>query len=228
VPFENALPLVAGLAATAVVAVVLWLRTMANAWLVLALVATLAGAAALTADLCVVTDREALEELFPRLARAAEAGDVETVLAAIDPAAGQLRTDAERALARARATSVWITKLEIDLPPGRAPRTARVDLIVRVTGNWIDGGSGTGIVRLDVHMRKDGDRWLVTAADGVPIGAEQAIHHRSSERSRTVEHVCPSRMRGVPTGKPAAFPPVGQVDKGHGRLCPRTARARLA
>jgi hypothetical protein len=44
---------------------------------------------------------------------------------------------------------------------------------VRVTGNWIDGGSGTAIVRLDVRMRKDGDHWLVTAADGVPVRAEQ-------------------------------------------------------
>jgi hypothetical protein len=171
VPFENALPLVAGCGAAAVVAVVLWLRTMARAWLVLALAAMLAGTAALTADLLVVTDREALEELFPRLARAAERGDVDTVLAAIDPAAGPLRADAERALARARASTVWITKLEIDFEPGRAPRTARVDMIVRVTGNWIDGGSGTAIVRLDVRMRKDGDRWLVTAADGVPVRA---------------------------------------------------------
>lgn len=181
-PFENALPLVAGLGATAVVALVLWLRTMARAWVIVALLATLAGAAALAADLCVVTDREALEELFPRLARAAERGDVGEVLAAIDPAAGTLRVDAERALARAKASTVWITKLEIDLAPDRAPRTATVDMIVRVTGNWIDGGSGTAIVRLDVRMRKDGDRWLVTAAEGVPIGAEQAIHRRSSER----------------------------------------------
>ena len=170
-PFENALPLVAGCGAAAVVAVVLWLRTMARAWLVLALAAMLAGTAALTADLLVVTDREALEELFPRLARAAERGDVDTVLTAIDPAAGPLRADAERALARARASTVWITKLDIDLEPGRSPRTARVDMIVRVTGNWIDGGSGTAIVRLDVRMRKDGDRWLVTAADGVPVRA---------------------------------------------------------
>ncbi|NBU40310.1 MAG: hypothetical protein EBS51_05775 [Planctomycetia bacterium] len=159
----------AGCGAAAVVAVVLWLRTMAR--VAVALAATLAGTAALTADLLVVTDREALEELFPRLARAAERGDVDTVLAAIDPAAGPLRADAERALARARASTVWITKLEIDLEPGRAPRTARVDMIVRVTGNWIDGGSGTAIVRLDVRMRKDGDRWLVTAAEGVPVRA---------------------------------------------------------
>lgn len=174
--YEDSLPLVAGCAVVAAVGLVVWLRTMVPAWIGLAVVAVLAGGAVLTADLLVLTDREALQELFPRLARAAETGDVDTVLAAIDPESRGLRVDAERALARARASAVWITKLDIDLEPGGSPRTARIDMIVRVTGDWLDGGSGTALVRLDVRMRKEGDRWLVTAAEGVPLapGGERA------------------------------------------------------
>lgn len=169
VPFEDSLPLVAGCGLAAVVGVIVWLRTCARVWLGLALLALVAGGGALAADLLVVTDREALQELFPRLARAAEAGDVETVLAAIDPAERSLRDAAVRALGRAQASAVLITRLEVAVEPGRPARSARVDMIVRVTGRWLEGGSGTALVGLDVRLRKEGDRWLVTAAEAVPL-----------------------------------------------------------
>lgn len=168
-PFEDALPLVAGCGLAAIVGLVMWLRTPAPGWLGLALAALVAGGGFLAADLLVVTDREALQELFPRLARAAEAGDVETVLAAIDPAERALRDTVARELGRARATAVLITRLEVTVEPGRPVRSARVDMIVRVTGRWIDGGSGTALVGLDVRVRKEADRWLVTAAEAVPV-----------------------------------------------------------
>jgi hypothetical protein len=169
VPFEDSLPIVAGCALAAVGGLVIWLRTAVRAWLVVALVAMVYGGAALAADLLVVTDREALQALFPRLARAAEAGDAETVLAAIDPQLRPLQVEAERALARAQATAILFTRLEIEVDPGRTPRTARADLIVRVTGRWVDGGSGTALVGLDVRLRKAEDRWLITAVQQVPL-----------------------------------------------------------
>lgn len=168
-PCEDSLPLVAGCGLVAIVASVMWLRTLARGWLGLALAALVAGGGALAADLMVVTDREALQEFFPRLARAAEAGDVETVLAAIDPAERSLRDTVARELGRARASAVLITRLDVAVAPGRPARSARVDMIVRVTGRWLDGASGTALVGLDVRLRKEGDRWLVRAAEAVPV-----------------------------------------------------------
>lgn len=177
-PWEDSLPLVAGCGLAAIVGLVMWLRTLARVWLGLALAALVAAGGFLAADLLVVTDREALQEFFPRLARAAEAGDVETVLAAIDPAERSVRDAAVRAIGRAQASAVLITRLEVTVAPGRPARSARADMIVRVTGRWIDGGSGTALVGLDVRLRKEGERWLVTAAEAVPVrpgGADRPV-----------------------------------------------------
>jgi hypothetical protein len=169
VPYEDSLPLVAGCGLAALAGMIVWLRTTGRGWLGLALLALIAGGAALAADLLVVTDREALHEFFPRLARAAEVGDVETVLAAIDPAERSLRDTVARELRRTRASSVLITRLEVTVESGRPARSARADLIVRVTGRWIDGGSGTALVGLDVRLRNERDCWLVTTAEAVPL-----------------------------------------------------------
>lgn len=169
VPCEDSLPIVGGCGLAAVAGLVVWLRTAGRAWLVGSVLAVAYGAAALSADLLVVTDREALQAFFPRLARAAEAGDVETVLAAIDPALRPLRAEAEQALARARPTAILFTRMEIVVDPGSPSRTARADLIVRVTGRWLEGGVGTGLVGLDVRLRKEGERWLITAVEEVPV-----------------------------------------------------------
>ena len=94
-PFENTLPLVAVLGVAAVGSLLWWLQARERWLAVVAVVAAgLAGSVHL-ADRLVETDREQLTALLHQLAAAAEAGDLPTILAAIDPDAAELRADAQ-------------------------------------------------------------------------------------------------------------------------------------
>jgi hypothetical protein len=68
-----------------------------------------AGTGAVVADQLAVTDREYLQDLFPRLARAAEKQDVATIMAALDPELRPLRHSVEQVLKRVRPKEVVIT-----------------------------------------------------------------------------------------------------------------------
>lgn len=162
-PFESSLPLVLGSLALAAIAIFAWLKTQARPWLAIAILAASAALAAFVADRLVETDRESIEALFPRLAAAAERQDIDTILAALDPELRPLRADAERVLKQVRPTEVAITKLEVTLD---SPEAATIDMIVRVTGNVIDGRTpGTTIVGLRASMAKKGGKWLVVDAE---------------------------------------------------------------
>jgi hypothetical protein len=89
----------------------------------------------------VVTDREYLEELFPRLARAVEERDFPTIMAALDPELHAFRKEAEDVLKRVKPTKVLITFMDIAVDPGKNPQKATADLVVRVAGNEIETGS---------------------------------------------------------------------------------------
>jgi len=162
-PFESSLPIVATGLAIAAIALFAWLKTQARLWLALAILAACTALGAFVADRLVETDRECIEALFPRLAAAAERQDVETILASLVPKLRPLRADAERVLKEAQPSEVLITKLEVTLA---SPGAATVDMIVRVTGNVIDGRTpGTTMVGLRLLMAKTGGKWLVTDAE---------------------------------------------------------------
>lgn len=165
-PFESSLPLVLACTLGAIAACVVWTR-LQSAWLLAASVLLACGAAAaFTADRLVVTEREYLRDLFPRLAEAAETQDVAAILAALDPDIRPLRDDAERVLRQVRPTEVVITKLEVAVDGDHAV----ADMIVRVTGNVIDQATpGTVLVGVKASLRKKSGRWLVTDADGGQI-----------------------------------------------------------
>jgi hypothetical protein len=169
-PFESSLPFVLVCAACAIAALRVWLRFQ-RAWiLVSATLIAATGIAAFVADRMVVTDRETLLELFPRLARAAEAQDVSTIMAALDPDLQSLRDDAGRILAKVRPRDVVLTKLEITLDPPTHPSNAAADLIARVTGNVIDRGApGTVVVTAVVTLHKKEGTWLITGAEAGPL-----------------------------------------------------------
>lgn len=133
-----------------------------QAWLAIGMLGVLIVAlGAIALDVWVVTDREQLDELFPRLARAVEQADAETVLAAIDPAMRPTIADAQRAMQQYRPQEITITDQQNDLHLDRQSPRATVDLIVRVVGNF-GGGSGPQLVGLRVNLRKDGEKWLIT------------------------------------------------------------------
>jgi hypothetical protein len=169
-PFESSLPLVAACLLGAVGAFFAWLRVQSRGLLVGAALLGVAGAGAFVADTLVVTDREFLHALFPRLARAAEEQDIATIMAALDPDLRPLREEAEEVLKQVRPTEVVITSEDVVVDPARNPPEAVANLIVRVTGNVIDKSTpGTVLVGVKVLLHKKDGQWLVKDAEGEPV-----------------------------------------------------------
>ena len=165
-PFEDSLPLVAACLVGGIFTFVIWTRRQ-NTWLLVsAAVLVIAGTGAFVADRLVVTDREYLQDLFPRLARAAEKQDVATIMAALDPALRPLRDSAEQVLKRVRPKEVVITKLQVAVDPATQPPKATAAMIVRVTGEVIEKGSqGTVLAGVKVLLHKKGGEWLIRDAE---------------------------------------------------------------
>lgn len=169
-PYESSLPLVVGSLAIAAVAAVVGLRAGARGWIVAAVLAAVVGGSVFVVDRLVVTDREILLDLFPRLARAAEQRDIGTIVAALDPDLHPLRAEAERALARVRPTAVVVTRQDVTVDRAKNPPEATADLIVRVTGDVMDNGpAGQALAGCRVSLRKRDGRWLVTDAELRPV-----------------------------------------------------------
>ena len=166
-PFESSTSIVVACGVAAGIAAVIGTRQASRAWLVAAAVALAAGAAAFFADRLVVTHREFLEALFPRLAAAAERQDIDTLLAAIDPGVRPVRDEARRVLAQVKPTEVRITRLQVNVDEAKHPPEAVADLIVRVTGNLIEpgGGQASGLVDVRVRLRETNGAWLVYAVE---------------------------------------------------------------
>ena len=160
-PTQDSLPLLIGCLAAAAVCAWLWKMGGQVIWLGLASVAIVVGIAAATVDHLTITDREELELLLPRLARAVQEKDLSTLLAAIAPEVRPVRRQAEDAVKRIRPSQVVITKLEVEVDVETEPLTAAAELLVRVSGQVADQHEGTGIVAATVSLEKR-DRWLVT------------------------------------------------------------------
>jgi|688.fasta_scaffold194075_3 hypothetical protein len=169
-PFESSLPLVVACLLGAVASAFIWLR-MQGRWSLVALVLFAAvGGACFAADWLVETDREQLQALFPRLARAAERQDTKTIIDALDPDLRSLREEAERVLKQVRPTEVVITKCDLALEAARQPPQAIVKLIVRLHGNVIDKTTpGTVLVGVKVLLQKKDGKWLVQDAEGEQV-----------------------------------------------------------
>ena len=165
-PFEDSLPFVIACLVGAVITGFIWLRGQSRWLLATAVVLLLAGVGAFVADQLVVTDREYLQTLFPRLARAAEKQDVATIMAALDPELRPLRDSAEQVLKRVRPKEVVITKLEVSVDPAKRPLQATAAMIVRVTGDVIEkGNQGTVLAGVKVLLHKKDGVWLIKDAE---------------------------------------------------------------
>lgn len=166
-PFESSTPIVIACVAAAGIAAFVWTRVQTRPWLALTAAAVAAAVAALLADRLVVTDREFLEALFPRLATAAERQEIDAILAVIDPDVRPVREEARRVLEQVKPKEVRITRLTVDVDATKQPPEAVADMIVRVTGNLLEpaGGQGTGLAEVRVLMRKKGDAWLIHEAE---------------------------------------------------------------
>ena len=169
-PFESSLPLVVACLLGAVSFLFVWLQVQSRWLLAVATLLGMAGVGAFVADSLVVTDREYLLALFPRLARAAEKQDVATIMAALDPDLRPLREEAEKVLKQVKPTEVAITSVDVVVDPTKKPPEAVANLIVRVTGNVIDKGTpGTVLAGVKVLLHKKDGQWLVKDAEGEQV-----------------------------------------------------------
>jgi len=179
IPFEQSTTAVLGLAILAITAGGWFLHSRSRPFAVAGAVLAALGAAADLTDRLVVTDREAIVDLLPRLAAAAQRRDAATVLAAIDPAIRPLREEAQALLDRLRPEEIRITRLDVTVDRTATPRTATADLLVRYVGDvGGPGGPATGqaIVPLALGLHKPAAVWLVTEAridDDAPLGARR-------------------------------------------------------
>jgi hypothetical protein len=169
-PFESSLPLVIFCLVGAVGGLFLWLQVQSRWLLAVAALLGVVGVGAFVADSLVVTDREYLLSLFPRLARAAEKQDVATIMAALDPDLRPLREEAEKVLRQVKPTEVAITSVDVAVDPAKRPPDAVANLIVRVTGNVIDKGTpGTVLAGVKVLLHKKAGQWFVKDAEGEQV-----------------------------------------------------------
>ena len=165
-PFHDAWPWALGCAVVAGVSLLLWSQAGRRVFLVAMAAAIVLGVGCLLADWLVVTDREQIERLFPRLARAAETGDTETILAVLDPSLEPLRSEAERALREFRPEEVRITRLDVTLEGAAESRRARAEMLIHTRGDarTLGGVAGpvSAFIDLTVDLRKAGGQFLIT------------------------------------------------------------------
>lgn len=165
-PFDDAWPWALGSAVVAGISLLFWSQAGQRGFLVAMALALVVGVGCLLADWLVVTDREQIERLFPRLARAAEMGDTETILAALDPSLSPLRSEAERALREFRPEEVRITRLDVTLEGSAEARFARAEMLIHTRGDarGVGGVSGplSALIDLTVDLRKAGGQFLIT------------------------------------------------------------------
>jgi hypothetical protein len=165
-PFESSLPFVIACLIGALIMGAVWVNSQSRWSLATAAMLALTGVGAILADRLVETDREYLQALFSRLARAAERQDVATVMESLDPELRPLREAAEQVLKRVRPTEVTITKLDVSIDPTKEPLQATAGMIVRVTGEVIEKGSqGTVLAGVRAQLHKKDGVWLIKDAE---------------------------------------------------------------
>lgn len=167
VPFEDAWGLALGAFGVAALLFLLWSQSGSRPLLFGSMAGLAVAVVTLAADRIVVTDREAVAGLFDRLAAAAQAGDTATILDAFDTDSQQIRTEADRTLERFRPDEVKVTRVDVTID-GRGPgRRARAELLVHARGTLRGdvAGPGTLLLDVDVGLRENAGRWLITDFD---------------------------------------------------------------
>jgi len=172
-PFDSSWPLVVASVPCGLAFAYLWTRHRTIPLLAVAVACFLAAIGLWIADRLVVTDREHLEDLFPRLAAAAERQDIPTIVAAVDPELHPLRQEAEQVLRRVKPTRILITYLDVFVDSARRPTEATAHLVVRVAGLAGEAGMpGDALAEFRVLLHKRDGTWLIrdVEADRARLG----------------------------------------------------------
>jgi hypothetical protein len=172
-PFESSWPLVVASVLCGLIAAYIWTRNQTMPLLAISVMCFLAALGFWITDRFVVTDREYLEDLFPRLAQAAEQQDIPALVAAVDPELHPLRQEAEQVLKRVKPTRILITYLDVAVDAAKSPPQATADVVVRVAGNTIAAGvPGDILAEFRVLLHKKDGTWLIrdVEADRTRLG----------------------------------------------------------
>jgi len=135
----------------------------------------------------VVTPGEEIESVVARLFQAIEANDLQGVLAEIDPAAAEIRTDVETLMPRVRIEDAGATSLLVEVDLSTDPPTATGEFRGRLNGvHSTSGGRVFYFDRVLVDWTKKNGRWLLTGYTptlrGKPINAVNSL--RSNRPAR--------------------------------------------
>jgi hypothetical protein len=147
----------------------------------------LAGVAVLTllmlaVEKFVVTDREAVEAGVEQVLDAIESNDLPGVLAWIDPAAANVKADAESLMPLVKMSTANAAAVEVEVNDAANPPTAKSEF--RAYLNGVHGSSGMALMymnqRVDLEWVKRGNHWRITGYqafyDDQPIDAVGSAH----------------------------------------------------
>jgi hypothetical protein len=128
----------------------------------------------------VVTDREQVESAVVELMLAIERNDLPAVLATIDPAATEIRSDAETLMSQVRVDDTGASSLRVEVDTATSTPTAvakfrgKIDAIHKRSGQrafYFD--------KVHLYWTKRDDKWLVSDyqahVKGVPINAVDGL-----------------------------------------------------
>lgn len=116
----------------------------------------------LVVEQLIITDRERVESALDDLLAAIQANDVASVVASIDPAATQMRSDAESMMPLVEVEDTGATAVQVDLNTDIDPPTAVSNCRGRLRG--VHKRTGQAIMyfdQVDFHWVKRNDAWLL-------------------------------------------------------------------
>jgi hypothetical protein len=160
---ENAVPIWAGGAVLATMALVVYFQSRANAALVALLIIVALTGGLLAFEWAMETPRETVERTLNEIAAAIEANDLPVLLTYIAPTATQVRTDAETLMplvkvekARILGSPEVVVDLAVEPPTATAKCQGLVDVVVKQNGM-----KGPYMDRVTIEFVRDGERWLI-------------------------------------------------------------------
>jgi hypothetical protein len=111
----------------------------------------------------VVTEKEAAENAILAAAKAAESNDPQKLLAFVAPEAAEVRAAIENYIGWVQIRDVDIRGLDVKLDSGKPPHAiARFTAYVDADTKSLTLTHPNAPLLLEVTLRKEGDRWLVT------------------------------------------------------------------
>lgn len=160
---EDPLPIIVAVVLIQFVLVVVLYQTGRGVVLVAMAAVLVLGLVGLAIEWVVVTDRERVSDQLQELATAVERGDVQRVLASIDPQAAPVRADAQQYMDRFEIDSARLHLLSLHINQVTNPATARVRVRIAASGRDLRGQSPwERFVRtIELELREENERWVI-------------------------------------------------------------------